>query len=351
MSHGKVLGLVLVVTLVLSCSIGAAGDRSYVSGNYSLTLGGEKGGFVKSVDGGAVSAEVINEPVGPSSFTKKHIGAPKYEDFTIQVGFSMNKVLYNWIQQSWAMNYKRMDGSIVALDYELNPVSERQFNQALLTETTIPAMDGSSKEPSYITVKFAPEVIRTVKPGGTKADYSQYGKTAQKLWLPSNFKLEIPGLDCTKVSKIDSFTVKQTVVADNIGEARDYQKEPGKLTFPNLKITLAEAAAQTWLAWHEDFVLKGNNGEQFEKGGTLTLLAPDLTTVLAQIKFYNMGIFRIQTQKAEAADTVKRVQAELYVERMEFLPGPAAGGTTSTPTTPVPQPAPLLSPPTTLRRG
>jgi hypothetical protein len=211
-------------------------------------------------------------------------------------------------------------------------------------------------------VKFAPCTPRTVKPSGSKADYGPYGGE-QKLWLPSNFKLEISAWTA-KVSKIDAFTVKQTAVTDNIGEGRDYQKEPGKLTFPNLKITLAESAAQSWLAWHEDFVLKGNNDETREKSGMLSFLSPNRQDVLAQIKFYNMGIFRLQVEKAEAnADQIKRVQAELYVERMEFLLGPAAvasgstetstSGTTSTPatTSPAPKLTPLPVAPKTLKRA
>ena len=337
MSHVKVLCLALVVILALSCSAFGAkgpGARSYVTGNYHLTLDGAKCGFLKSVDGGGVTAEVVSEPAGKSYFAKKHIGQPKYEEFEIQVGFSMTKVLYNWIQQSWSMNYQRMNGSLVALDYQLNPVSERQFNQALITETTIPAVDGSSKEPAYIALKFAPEYTRTVKPSGSRAEYGQFGKNEQKVWLPSSFKLEIEGLDCSKVSKIDSFTVKQTVAKDDIGEARDQKKEPGKLEFPNLKITLADSTAQSWLAWHEDFVIKGNNDDKREKSGVLSFLSPNRQDVLAQIKFYNMGIIRAQPEKAEAnADTIRRIQVELYVERMEFVPGKSvlASGSTETP--------------------
>jgi len=363
MSHVKVPSLALVVVLALSCSVvGAKEGRTYVSGNYFLTIDGVKSGFLKSVDGGGITAEVISEPAGKSYFVKKHIGQPKYEDFTIQVGFSMNKVLYNWIQQSWSMNYQRMNGSIIALDYQLNPVSERQFNQALITETTIPAVDGSSKEPAYITLKFSPEYTRVVKPSGSKADFGTYGKSEQKIWSPSNFKLEIAGLDCTKVSKIDSFTVKQTAITDDIGQARDYQKEPGKLEFPNLKITLAESTAQSWLAWHEDFVVKGNNDEAREKSGTLSLLSVNRQDVMAQIKFYNMGIIRAQPEKGEAnADQIRRIQVELYVERMEFVPGTAVtasgstetstSGTTSTPTTTSPAPKPLPLAPKTLKRA
>ena len=335
MSNTKLLCLALVLALSSPRLAMPGPARSYVSGNYFLTLDGVKSGYVKSVDGGAISAEVINEPAGPSYFTKKHIGQPRYEQFTIQVGFSMTKVMYNWIQQSWRMSPSRMNGSIVALDSTLTPKSERQFTQALITETTIPAMDGSSKEPAYMTIKFSPETIRTVAPSGDKADYSENYKVEQKMFLPSNFRLEIAGLDCTKVNKIDSFTVKQTAVTDDIGDARDALKQPGKLEFPNLKITLSEASAQSWIDWHKSFVIEGKNDELAEKGGSLTLLSPDRQKVLAKINFLNMGIFRLQPDKAEAnADQIKRMTAELYVERMEFEYGQDQGGTSPAPAKP-----------------
>lgn len=293
--------------------------RSYVAGNFSLVLDDIKCGFIKSVDGGGITAEVISEAVGPSYYVKKHIGQPKYEDFLLQIGLAMGKPVYDWIAASWNGNYQRKDGAIVAVDYKMEAKSQQEFFNALITETTIPACDGASKDPAYLTVKFAPEYTRVTKASG------KVGTTVskqQKLWLPSNFRLEIDGLDCSKVNKVDSFTVKQVAVTDDIGDARDYLKEPGKLEFPNLKITLAESASETWYDWHADFVIKGNNDESKEKNGSLVLLSPNRQTELARINFFNLGIFKIASDKAEAnADQIKRVKAELYCERMEFVVG------------------------------
>jgi len=345
MSHRKISCLALVVALALSSSVlGMPENRSYVSGNSALTLDGVNCGFLKSVDGGAISAEVIREPAGPGYFVKKHIGQPKYEDLTVQVGFSMSKPLYDWIAQSWKMNYTRKNGSIVAMDQSLTPKSERQFTQALLTETTIPAMDGASKEPAYITLKFSPETIRSASPsGGDKPGES--GKNEQKMFLPSNFRFEIDGIDCSKVNKVESFTVKQAAVKDDIGDARDRLQEPGKLEFPNLKITVAEVAAQPFIDWHRTFVIEGKSDESGEKSGSLSFLSPNRQEVLATIKFYNMGIFRIQSEKGEAnADQIRRLEVEMYVERMEFQYGKDSAGTS-------PAPAAPSAPPTRLRRG
>ncbi len=138
-------------------------NRGYVSGSYLFVLNGVPCGFIKSLEGGSITAEVINEAAGPTYYTKKHIGQPKYEDVTVQIGFSMHPSVYQWIAASWNMSYQRRDISIVEVDNKLNIQSERQFFNALITETTIPACDGSSKEPAYLTLKLAPEYTRTNK--------------------------------------------------------------------------------------------------------------------------------------------------------------------------------------------
>jgi phage tail-like protein len=299
----------------------AADARSYVSGNFALELDGLNCGFIKSLEGGDVTAEVINEAVGQDYFVHKHIGKPKYSDITISVGFAGTQPLFDWIKASWNANYQRKKGAIHAADHKLVIQSSREFFEAIVIETTIPAMDGGSKEPAYMNVKIAPEYIRQIKGSGAKLPAASLGsaKGEQKMWLPSNFVLEIAGLDCTKVNKVDSFTVKQSAVTDDIGDARDQLKEPGKLEFPNLKITLAEVASDSWWQWHKDFVIDGNNDESREKGGRLVFLSPNRQIELAEVKFSNLGIFKINADKAEAnADTIKRVSAELYCEKMEF---------------------------------
>lgn len=175
------------------------GVRSYAVENFMLALDGVQCGYVKSVGGGDVYAEVVQEAAGPSFFFKKHIAGTKYEDFSVQIGFGMAQVVYDWISASWAANYQRKDGSIVAADYTLKAQSERQFFHALLTETTIPALDASWKEPAYLTIKFAPEFTKTVK---GKGRLGVPAKQQQKLFLPSNFRLELDGLDCTQVNGV-----------------------------------------------------------------------------------------------------------------------------------------------------
>lgn len=295
-----------------------ATTRNYTTESFTLSIGGVECGFIKSVEGGGISAEVIQEKAGSDYFPRKHLGQTKYEDLLLQINLSMNVSVYYWIAAVWNGSNVRKDLTISTVDHEMNIKSQRDLFHVSITETTIPTLDATSKDPCYMTLKLAPERART-KNGSGKAESKVSGRT-QKRWLPSNFRLKIVGLDCTRISKVDAFTVKQTAATDSIGESRDYQKEPGKLEFPNLKITLPESFAQSWKAWHEDFVIKGNNSESQEKNGFLAFLTPDHSKELARINFFNLGIFRLAPEKTQPQqDQVKKIVAELYCQRMEFV--------------------------------
>jgi hypothetical protein len=295
--------------------------RSYVGGNFQLILDGVKSGFLKSVDGGGIVGEVVVENVGSSHFSKKHVGRVAYAPFTVQFGMSMASALYDWINASWTGKAISKDGAIVLADLNLNAVSQREFSRALITETSIPALDGAAKDAAYFTVTFAPEYIRTAKASGK---VSAVLKTDQKLWLPSNFRLAIDGLDCTRVSRVGSITVRQPLAMDDIGGVRDVVKMPGRIEFPNVTVTMSEVAAQSWFDWFDDFVVKGNNDESREKNGSLSLLSANLADELMRIDFSNLGIFSIGADKAEAnSDSVATVTAQLYCERMELRRGGA----------------------------
>jgi len=346
MSHVKPLYPMVAGILVLSALVvsAAAKDRPHVSGNPVLMLDGKNVGFIHSAEGGAIMAEVIREPAGPAYFLKKHIGMPRYEDLVMHVGFGMSKGVYEWIQQAWKGQNPRKTGSLVVADAQMQAQSEQKFFDATIASTTIPAVDATSKEPAYITLALAPAYTRIQKPVGKIAP-AESGTGGQKVFLPFNFKLEIDGLDCSKVTRVESFTVKQTWQAGAAGSDRIQTVQPGKLEFPNLRITLAEANAQSFLDWHERFVIKGENGDSAEKNGRLTLLTSNPQAELLRIRFFNMGICGLQPEEiGRGADPVRQLMVEMYVERMEFECVGAGGDSDSTGTTTPAAPATPAAP-------
>lgn len=292
--------------------------RESATSNVFLTLGKVKCGPVRSVAGGFVSAEVIEEAAS-GGVIKKHLSGVQYEPFVVDVGLSMEAPVYDWVTELWKATFTRRSGSLVVADYKLEAKQEREFTDALLTETSFPTLDASSKDAGFMTLKFQPELIK-----GKSASGKQNGAgTKARQWLRSGFRLQIDNLDCTKVSKIEAFTVKTKLAEEAIGSSRSTELGPTSVEFPNLRITLSEVSAKTWFDWLEDFVIKGNNDESAERSGTIQLLAPDGKTEHARIKLIGLGIYRIAVAAAEPrGDKVSRVTAELYCTRMELVVKP-----------------------------
>lgn len=287
----------------------------FAAGRFALELDGTMCGFLKSVEGGAITADVVVEPLGTDAFRKKHLGTPRYEELVLGLDLSLDKIVYQWIADALAGKSVRRDGSITATDSRLKAVSERQFFDALITEVTVPKADAASKEAGFLTVKLSPELLRAKAGSGATAKVSA---AKAKSWLPSNFQLEIDGIDCKKVTKIEALTFKVKAAEDEVGEERIVTKEPTSIEVPNLQITLAESTSQTWTAWFDDFVVKGLSGDENEKSGKLSFLTPDRQATLAEVRFFNLGIFRLEPEPQAVAETVARIRAELYCERMEL---------------------------------
>jgi hypothetical protein len=254
---------------------------------------------VTDVAGGGTSADVINEPAGPSYFVKKHLGPPKYENLSFSVAPTMPKAMLDWIAGAWSMNNVKKDVTVAA------PGRNLQLVQTLIAAVTVSALDRATREQPKFRVVVAPKSVRESPPAAAFAEPKDPALNF------SAFRLRIAGIpdvNCDAVTRIEPFTVKQTTVTDDIGEARDYMQDPGKLEFPNLVFTVPATSVAPFKQWHDDFVVKGNNDDPKERSGSIELLGLDGKPVIT-IRFTNMGIFGLTPR-----DSV--YVAELYTERM-----------------------------------
>ena len=168
-----------------------------------------------------------------------------------------------------------------------------------------------------MTVKFDPEKIRYEKRGGEKL--TGEAAAVQKKWLCSNWEFQLGSLPTARVAKIDSFTWKQSVIKDEVGQFREATKHPAKVEVPNLKVTISMADVEAWQTWHRNFVIDGLCSEGDELEGSITFLGPDLKEPLAEIQLFNVGLISLQQAKQEAnKEEVARFEVELYVEKMTF---------------------------------
>jgi hypothetical protein len=227
--------------------------------------------------------------------------------------------MIKWISDSWQGSYSRRNGAIVHGDFKGKARFEQQFTNALITETTFPALDASDKNPAYMNVKFQPETLVLQK---TSGDLQATVGTKQKLWTPSNFMLLIDGLDCKHVSKVESFSVKQKVAKLHLGPDRPAQIEPTAIEFPDLNLEVALAHAQPFIDWHQKYVVDGMPERDAERTGEIIYYNHSIMDALLSIKLQGVGICGLQVLKSEAmAEQIKKVKVSLYCESMTISPG------------------------------
>jgi hypothetical protein len=134
----------------------------------------------------------------------------------------------------------------------------------------------------------------------------------------SNFRLEIAGLDCSHVRKIESFSVKQKVIVDAGGGERGGQKVPGALTVSDLVVTMPEMFAETWDTWAQAFLVEGRRDDSQEKIGDLVLLGSDGQSEIARVHLFGLGPLKVAHESPDSANQVRSVEATLYCERAAF---------------------------------
>ena len=293
--------------------------RSYTAGHFELAIDGHKStAYLKSIDGGYVRANLVDEPIGPENTRIKHTSTVEIEPFTIDFGLSGANDVLKWIQQSWRKDWSRRNGQITHANFDLYKTFEHEFFDALITETTFPVLDGASKDAAYIKIKLQPERVVSKKSVGQRISGQMGAK--QKLWMCSGFRLNIDGLqEVQYTNKIDSFTIKQGIKQLYTGADRFPQIEPTKIEFPSLSGTIALTYADGLLKWYDQYIVAGQRDPKAQKTGSLEFLSPDRKSVLFRINLYEVGLQNLSIQQSTAnADQIKRVKYELYVGRMDI---------------------------------
>jgi hypothetical protein len=277
--------------------------RTYSGTRVLLELEGEIAASLTDAEGGETYADIVSEPPSGGR-VKKHLGQVRSAPIRIGFAAGMGKPLFEWLRASLAGKHVTHDGALIFLDYKSTATSRLEFKAARIAEILLPAYGALSKEPTRWDVILQPETASVSHaPLGTL--YPVPAAKSAKAWLGSNFSLSLSGLEaaCTRVSAVESLRIRFTPEADAPPDVG------------NLLITVSNVDVQAFAAWHDDFVVAGNNGEKFERSGSIVQRSADLKDTLCSIGLENVGIVRISPERTEGAkDVVARSRIELYLE-------------------------------------
>jgi hypothetical protein len=268
------------------------------------------------IQGGSPVAFVVSTSL-TGAFVNKHPSAPAVEPLVLDVPPA--SPMQSWINSSLAGATTRKNGAVSG---GIIPAGQQlAFTNAMITSVTVPALDAASGDAGYLRVTVAPEqTAQTALTGGTVAARARVAGPSQ-VWVRSAFRFTMGDLETSAISRIESFGATIALATDQVGAQRVATSEPVKLGVSNLVLTIAESATSgvaRWLTWLDDFVLKGNNGDDKERTFAVDLLNA-AGQVVTTIKGSGVGIIAAR-RIANPNGAGTSLQVELYVERLEIAP-------------------------------
>lgn len=292
-------------------------QRAYQARSASVQINGKSIGTVQSVDGGYAVGDVVTEQLGPDNVAMKHIANLHFVPLTIRSDVNdLDDVAIQALSGP-----ARMDAAVTLQSFDMRAGSTTTLTNALVTRISFNDLDASSREPMYMEVELTPELIRRTDGGGAAE-----GKMAlrQRRLLRSNYRVDIPGLETKRVTSVTGLTLTRPLSADAVGVTREMTKMPMRWNTSNVVLTINSADEKSWQAWADDFLIKGNNGQDKEKTIEIRLLTPDLKSEVLLLKGSGVGLVSIRPATSATNEQMQRFEAELYVEKWEIVKGPGA---------------------------
>ncbi len=306
----------------------SSSNRAYAAAHFALELDGRDSvGLFRSIEGGGVRADVMTYQHGNNYDRWRQLGKPKFEDIKLQVGMSMSQPFYQWLTDFMKGVPTRKTGAIVAADFYYNERARRNFKAAMIKELTFPKLDGQDKSAAYMTVALSVEEIEFLRGSGKKLD-SPAGFDGQKLWTACNFRFRLDdyGDACNRVTKVDSFTIKQNIAEYHAGGYKAAIKTPTAVEFPNLTFYVPEADAQPFMDHMAKRVGFGGHGNgevrpAAKMHGSLECFDNSEKTLFT-VEFFGSDILSVTPDRSDAtSEEIKQVKVELYTEKMTFKYG------------------------------
>jgi len=294
----------------------------HTAGNFLLHLDGSPDvSFVKSVEGGEYKANMTTEETGGSMYVQKNNTTIEINPFTVELAMAVSKPVLDWINLSWQRKYARRNGAWHIADQTFKTQFIREFFEALVLETTLPALDAESDNPAYLKLKIQPEYTKDTQKEGKKIQ--GVANTEERQWSPANFRFTLDDNAlkgaCDHISKVGELKIEQVVKSFYVGQERLPQVEPVKMKFPDVNFELPAAHAKPFIEWHKKMVIDGEPITSGGVNGTIEYMDHKCEKTLLSVNLYDLGISSAGIDKAEAGtDKMQMCKVALFCHRMEL---------------------------------
>ncbi len=293
------------------------------SRRFALELRGKIVGFLDDVSGGPTHDAVLGPAIAGQP-GQRQLGLVQPEDIRIVCGTGMSKAFYDWVAQgsNIARGVGRMDGAIVTIDAQGRVVSRLEWRDGLISEISFPVLDAAATAKAGLTIKITPEFTKNQAGDGSALAVTHM---ASRTWLASNFRLKIHGLEeaCSRVSRIESLTITNSVKRHYVGTTRSYELEPVSSSPDDLEITLPESSAKGFRDWYETY-MNDKRAAAVPKSGTLDLLTPNLSSTFFSLSFTQLQPYKMSVPSDRPGAEIRKVKVIMGCQGIQFAASPGA---------------------------
>jgi hypothetical protein len=300
----------------------------HLAAGFALEIDGKIAGSLTSFEGGEVFAEVMESP-GTGGPPDKSIGTAQYGDIVVTCPLP-GGTLGAWVTAFLEGKALEHDGAVILLNLNRQPLRRLEWQRGTIFSVAFPSLDASAgKQVGQLTIAIRPTTTKDVGGSGQVFTSLQVKSAA---WLSGNFALSMPGLDCTRVVRVEPVVVTQTYVAPASGRGAP---KPGPVHVSDLVVTIQQSGVADFVRWVEDFVVSGNNSTSQEKDATVRFLAANLRDEVGSLRVLSTGIFRMDhVAQVEGLARTAQVKFSMYAKQVRWPEAAEPAVPTAAPTAP-----------------
>lgn len=314
----SLLTVMVFILIVSTLSPAHTAERRTLPGTVMFAIEGKYEGRVLSMSGGNLIGTISEVRLPDSGSTiKKSIQNVAIEALEIEMALDNNVETFNWLNESINGRPSQKTVTIFTCDLNFNIIQSKEYLKVIPAGFSMSNPDVDSKINGKIVLSFNAEQARE---GARSGKCPQATLTKPKTWFPSNFRLDIPGLDTVQVRTVSGLEIAFKNL-QTTGNGRNTTSENVSVKYGNLMISLSATLARTksWEDWYNTFLVQGRRSDQEEKSGTLVLLSPDMKNELLRINLSNLGLFKFENNfVAGPTAPISNIEAGVYVEKIDF---------------------------------
>lgn len=302
----------------------------FSTGHFKLLIDGKPvTAFIKSIEGGLINAQAVEEPVGQFNIRGRHLATREVDPIQVEFGMSGAKWCLDLVDD-FINNRKhhRLSGEIYHADANMVAQYMFTFSNAVITELTLPKLDANGKESLLCKVKLQPQDVTFKLGDGRKLDPDTLGR--QKAWHTTNFRLTLDRVgELPFCSSIESMTVKLGHKPMQLGDHFRPDVLPTKVDMPKLSITVPLLRSKALIDWYDksvgqqlgtgiedagELAAAGHSSSGYETSGSIEFLDATLNDVLYMVELDGVGMEKFTIPKSEANSVgTKMAKFDFYV--------------------------------------